>query len=108
MLQAKGFALATKGDAVDTVTTLPLDGRLPTKFADCGRMWGIPYQFDQRTKTRISITVTAKEGVATVRSGITGGMARGFGQGEIPLACVSKGAYEAELLHDIQGKLGTP
>ncbi len=110
VLEALGYALEPMSADGTSFSTLPTDHKFTQKEADCGTGLGIPFLWDSRTKTRVSITVSVASGRLTVRSGMDGILeVRGFGAHEDkPLSCTTKDAFAGEVLQQIQAALPQP
>jgi hypothetical protein len=110
VLEAQGYALEPMSADGTSFSTLPTDHKFTQKEADCGTGLGIPFLWDSRTKTRVSITVSVAPGRLTVRSGMDGILeVRGFGAHEDkPLSCTTKDAFAGAVLQRIQAALPQP
>ena len=97
LLQA-GYRIRVFDHEAGIITTSLKHQRLTPKQADCGKIMGMDYLKDNRTKTEMALNIIVTEQEITVKPSIQGKYNPENMDEDINLTCISKGLVEKQVL----------
>ncbi|MFW2036530.1 hypothetical protein ACG93L_13825, partial [Acinetobacter junii] len=71
-------------------------------YADCGKVMGIDYLKDKRTKTTVAQNIIIDDNSLSIKSNIQGEYKVGSTTFDVTLTCLSKGVIENDLAEKIK------
>lgn len=103
-LALEGYQITSSDLDAGVITTASNDYRIDPSYADCGKVMGIDYLKDKRTKTRVAQNIIDDNSLS-IKSNIQGEYKVGSTTFDVTLTCLSKVLIEADLAEKIKSNL---
>ena len=103
-LALEGYQITSSDLDAGVITTASKDYRIDPSYADCGKVMGIDYLKDKRTKTRVAQNIIDDNSLS-IKSNIQGEYKVGSTTFDVTLTCLSKVLIEADLAEKIKSNL---